>query len=242
MAHDPSIDEQIAYYDRWNSSHRSGEFDEIAEEIRMRGVRVLQRLKAMDLGRPSILEVGCGTGWLSEKLCELGSVTAIDLSPKAIEIAQRRGCDAEFIAGDFYAEEFGKAPYDVGVCIETLFYMHDQPRFVEKFASLLAPRAVVGITNINPFVYERSSDIPPPVTGQVRKWLDKSQLRALLEPHFSILSMETVEPRGDQGILRLTNSYKVNAILGRVFSPGAVKRAKEKLGLGGGIVIMARKR
>ena len=53
-----------------------------------------------------VLEVGCGTGWLTEVLCDLGSVTAIDLSPRAIEIAQARGTDAKMIAGDFFQHDF----------------------------------------------------------------------------------------------------------------------------------------
>jgi 2-polyprenyl-3-methyl-5-hydroxy-6-metoxy-1,4-benzoquinol methylase len=242
MGRYPSIDQQKTHYDAWNLRHRQGSFSEIEGEIQGRGLRVLENLRALDLTDASILEVGCGTGWLTEKLCEFGPVTAIDLSPRAIAVARDRVPDANFVAGDFFAHEFPTSAYDVGVCIETLFYVVDQPRFMEKLASLLKPGGILALTTINKYVYERSSDVRPPAEGQVRQWLSRQDLQELVATHFEILSIVTIEPRGDQGLLRLTNSYKVNTFLGRVMSQKRLKRAKESLGLGGGIVIMARKR
>jgi 2-polyprenyl-3-methyl-5-hydroxy-6-metoxy-1,4-benzoquinol methylase len=239
---DPNIDEQIAYYDRWNESHRHGQISEIAKEIRVLGLCVLNHLRAQSIYRPKILEIGCGTGWLTELLCDLGSVTAIDLSPRAIEIAQSRGMDAKLIAGDFFQQDFPEQSYDVGVCMETLFYVSDQSTFLKKFASYMKPGAIVGFTTINKFVYDRSSDIAAPEKGQVRHWRSKREIRKLLAPHFDILSIETLEPRGDSGILRLVNSVKINRILELIFSAQSIKQAKEKLGFGGGIVIMARRK
>jgi 2-polyprenyl-3-methyl-5-hydroxy-6-metoxy-1,4-benzoquinol methylase len=98
---DPGISELIAFYDRWNENNRAGQLSDINKEIRVRGLCVLEYVRASELQRPKILEVGCGTGWLTELLSDLGSVTAIDISPRAIEIAKERGIDAEFIAGVF---------------------------------------------------------------------------------------------------------------------------------------------
>jgi SAM-dependent methyltransferase len=241
MDKDPSIEDQRAFYDRWNINYRRGGFDDISREIRLRGSKVVDILQALNLTAPRILEVGCGTGWLTEKLYELGDVTAIDLSPEAIALARERKVAAEFIADDFYACEFRHASFDVGVCVETLFYVRDQPRFVQKLASLIKGGGFLAVTTINKFVYERSSDIGPPESGQIRKWLTKREINRLLSPHFEVLSMMTIEPQGNMGVLRLVNSYKVNAVLDRLFSPEVVKRAKERIGLGGGIVILGRK-
>ena len=238
----PGNAEQIAFYDRWNENYRSGQLSEIDEEIRERGLRVLEHVRASGLHQPKILEVGCGTGWLTELLSDLGSVTAIDLSPRAIEIAKARGMDAELIAGDFFQQDFPAQYYDLGICIETLFYVADQSGFLKKFSSLMKPGALVGFSTINKFVYERRSDIGPPKEGQVRHWLGKAEMRKMLAPYFDLVSMETLVPRGDSGILRFVNSFKVNAILEKMFSHQSIKQAKEKLGLGGGIVIMARRK
>jgi len=238
----PGNAEQIVFYDHWNEKNRSGQLSEINKEIRARGLRVLENVREAELQQPKILEVGCGTGWLTELLSDLGSVTAIDLSPRAIEIAKTRGMDADLIAGDFFQHDFPAQHYDVGICIETLFYVPDQSGFLQKFASLMKPGALVGFSTINKFVYERSSDVGAPEEGQVRHWLSKAEMRKMLAPYFDLVSMETLEPRGDTGILQFVNSFKINALLELVFSHQSIKRIKEKLGLGGGIVIMARRK
>jgi 2-polyprenyl-3-methyl-5-hydroxy-6-metoxy-1,4-benzoquinol methylase len=238
---EPTLQQQIEFYDRWNADYRAGDLDDIIPEIRRRGLVVCEHLARAGLARPRILEVGCGTGWLSRKLLELGPLTAIDLSPRAIEIARQRHPEPTFIAGDFYAHDFGSEPFDAIVCIETLFYVPDQPRFVAKLAQLLRPGGFLGMSCINKFVYERSSDIGAPQPGQVRHWLTKREILALLRPHFDVQSVETVEPRGDQGIMRLVNSYKLNAMATRAVGSERVRRCKEKWGFGGGIVFVARR-
>ena len=239
MEDSPSIEEQAAMYDRWNLECRAGDYESITPEIRARGERVVQFLRRQRVKDARILEVGCGTGWLAERLVEFGHVAGVDLSPAAIEIARDRGLDAEFRAGDFLELPYETGAFDVVVCVETLFYVPDQQACVEKMARLLRPGGLFASTAINKYVYERSSDIGPPKPGQVRRWLSVGELRTLLGRHFEIDSVQTVEPRGDQGLLRLVNSYKVNALAGRIFSPGAVKRLKERAGLGGGVVIFA---
>ena len=57
---EPSIDEIRDHYDDWNERYRSGRFDEIEPEIRIRGERLLDMLRSEAKGTPKILEVGCG--------------------------------------------------------------------------------------------------------------------------------------------------------------------------------------
>jgi 2-polyprenyl-3-methyl-5-hydroxy-6-metoxy-1,4-benzoquinol methylase len=238
---DPSIQEQREFYDEWNTRCRNGAFEEITEEIRLRGARVLDLIKGLGLNGPHILEVGCGTGWLSEKLVELGDVTGIDLSPAAVALAEERNIGARFVAGDFYEYDFDGMQFDVCVCMETLFYVPDQPRFVERLAEHTREGGYLVLTAINSFVYERSSDIPPPAPGQLRRWMSARSLERLLSGYFTVLSNTTVAPRGNMGILRLVNSRKLNALLGRVVSRDRIRRMKERCGLGGGIVVLARR-
>ena len=128
---------------------------------------------------------------MTERLCELGSVTAIDLSPRATEIARSRRITADLIAGDYFQQDFPTPAYDVVICIETLFYVSDQPSFLKKLASLMKPGALVAISTINKFVYERSSDIGSREEGQVRHWLSKSEMLDMIASHFDLLSMKT---------------------------------------------------
>lgn len=241
----PPLEAQSRFYDDWNTRHRSGGFEEIPVALRRRAQRLLLELDALLTGGPKsprILELGCGTGWLSEQLVKRGEVLGIDLSPQAIAIAKSRGCGAEFVAGDFLTYDFGGSNFDVGVCVETLFYVQDQRACVERFASLLKPRAPIGVTTINSFVYERMASVPEPSPGQIRRWLGRKELVALLELRFEILSVHTIHPGGDQGVLRLVNSYRLNAAAGRLVGPDRIRRVKEAAGLGEGILVMGRKR
>ena len=95
------LKDQQDFYDKWNRMHRSGDFTDIDYEIRLRAKKVLDILSKMKCENSAIIEVGCGTGWLAEKLCEFGRVVGVDLSPDAIEIARQRKCNANFIQADF---------------------------------------------------------------------------------------------------------------------------------------------
>ena len=192
--------------------------------------------------RPLILEIGCGTGWLTERLLKFGPTTAIDLSPKAIEMAKHRGLDAQFIVGDFCTHVFPEGCFDVVVCLETVAYVSDQPLFIEKLASSIRYGGYLVLTSVNKFVYDRRSDIGPPKAGQIRKWLSRRALRKLLKPMFRILQVTTVLPKGDKGILRIVYAYRINLMLGRIFSRETIVRMQERLGLGHTVVILAQRR
>ena len=207
----------------------------------MRGERVLQILESLRIRGVSILEVECGTGWLTERLVHFGPTTAIDLSPREIAIAQRRGLSAKFLAGDFYTQDFSTGKFDVVMCLETISHVVDQPGFLDRLADVTRPGGHLIITTQNKFVYERRSDIGPPRPGSIRKWLTGKQLRELLAPRFRVLQSTTVLPKGDKGILRLVRSYKVNRLLELAFSRASIIRTQERLGLGHTRVVLAQR-
>ncbi len=242
MSEQPTLQEQAAFFDEWNKKHRNVAFDAVEPESKARGERVLRILSALPVKRPLILEIGCGTGWLTERLLSFGPTTAIDLSPRAIEIAKRRGLDVTLITGDFFKHEFPERCFDIVVCLETVAYVSDQRLFIEKLASSIKYGGYFILTSVNKFVYDRRSDIGPPKAGQIRKWIGRRALRKLLKPMFRVLQMTTVLPKGDTGILRVVHSYRVNRFLERVFEREAIIRAQEKLGFGHTVVILAQRR
>jgi len=243
MSVQPTVQEQNAYNDLWNSMYRSGHFDEIEPEARARGEKIIAILASVPLESPSILEVGCGTGWLAERLVRFGPTTGVDQSPQAIEIAKGRGLSAELISCDFYEHPFALAHFDVGVCNEVISTVTDQLRFIAKLASLIKPGGSLILTSQNKFIYKRRRDVGPPKPGNVRKWLSRSELRKLLTPHFRILQMRTIRPKEGKGlILRVAHSYKLNSLLRCFFSEARIDRIKEGLGLGQTWVILAQRR
>jgi len=242
MTNRPSIEEQVDFYDKWNAVHRGDRYENIHIEIRARADEILRAIESQGITTREILEVGCGTGWFTERLSQLGNVTAIDLSPQAIEIAKGRGTGAQFTACNILDHDFGEKRFDLIVCVETLFYVEDAKALVEKMANLCIPGGYLALTTINKFVYERSHDVGPPGEGQIRNWMSRRETLGLVERFFDVTEVTTVEPRGHRGILRLVNSYRLNGLLERWVDARSIKKVKEKLGLGGGIVIIARKK
>jgi ubiquinone/menaquinone biosynthesis C-methylase UbiE len=242
VASRPSIEDQIEFYDSWNKEHRGDGYEDIHDEIKARADKILEAIEVWDLPANEILEVGCGTGWFTEKLSRLGKVTAIDLSPQAIKIAEGRCTGAQFGACDIFQYDFGEKRFDLIVCVETLFYVEDADRLVEKMARLCTERGHLAVTAINKFVYDRSEDVGPPERGQIRNWMSRRETRDLIARHFDTIAEYTIEPRGHLGILRLINSDKLNHILGRFVAADTLKKAKERLGLGGGVIIIASKK
>lgn len=238
----PSLEDQVAWWNIWNTKNISGEFDALDKASQRRGEKVLQWCSSLQLKSPKIFEVGCGTGWLCEKLVKIGDVTGIDLSNEAIDIARKRVPTASFVAGDVMNETTTHGNYNLLITMETIFYVENQPAFVNKIASLLEKDGYLLLTAVNKFVFDRRDDIGPPGQGQIRKWLTLRQIKFLLNKEFTILSIATVLPAGNLGILRIVNSHKVNRLLELFFSKEKIESIKEKLGLGQSIIIMARKK
>jgi 2-polyprenyl-3-methyl-5-hydroxy-6-metoxy-1,4-benzoquinol methylase len=118
------------------------------------------------------------------------------------------------------------------VSIDTLSHFVDQPAFVARIASLLKPGGALIIGTQNGPVLERWRAVPGPQPGQVRRWVDHRQLRRLLAPYFARVEIESIFPVGDQGLLRVINSVKLNRLACRVIPEGTLERAKERAMLG----------
>jgi SAM-dependent methyltransferase len=95
-----------------------------------------------------VLEVGCGQGWLSERIAsELGcEVVAIDQSERMVEIARDRGVDAR--PGDVQDLPFRDGSFDVAAAAWMLYHVEDVDRALSELARVLRPGGrLVAVTN-----------------------------------------------------------------------------------------------
>jgi SAM-dependent methyltransferase len=95
-----------------------------------------------------VLEVGCGQGWLSERIAsELGcEVVAIDQSERMVEVARARGVDA--LVGDVQDLPFRDGSFDVAVAAWMLYHVEDVDRALSELARVLRPGGrLVAVTN-----------------------------------------------------------------------------------------------
>jgi 2-polyprenyl-3-methyl-5-hydroxy-6-metoxy-1,4-benzoquinol methylase len=238
----PDDSEQQQFWNEWNTRHRGA--DQVAHldpaTIRRRDT-ALRWVADLRLTKPRILDLGCSTGWLSAQLAELGDVVGTDISDASINEARERYPQIQFECANFLRPDSRRELFDVVVSVDVLSCVADQPFFIERIRQVLRPGGYVFLATPNRFVYERRDDVAPQGAGQVRRWNYRHEVRHLLRDGFRIHRFTTLEPEGHRGILRLVNSYKINGALARIASPTALERAKEKLGLGQTIVVLAQR-
>jgi len=231
-------DSQRKFWNAWDTQH----LQTVGEETRRRNDEVLGLISSLNLERPRILEIGCGNGWLAERLLSFGPVSGVDIADAAIQEARRRIPSAEFHIGNILEMDLPHNSFDVVVTLETLSHVADQPKLIGVIANLLRDRGYLILTTQNRSIYMRNSRIAPAPEGQLRRWVTMHELRRLLSGQFECLRSGTVEPGGNRGLLGVVNSVKVTSFLSRIFSKERVVRAKERLGLGQTLVMLARKR
>jgi len=103
-----------------------------------------------------VLDVGCGGGILSDAMARQGAqVTGIDLSTKALKVAQLHALEAqtpnvqyrEVSAEDLAAEQ--PARFDVVTCMEMLEHVPDPASVVHACAKLVKPGGWVFFSTLN---------------------------------------------------------------------------------------------
>lgn len=121
--------EEREFWNQWNAEHR----EEAQGFVSLRQAEIVEGWLAGESGL-RILDIGCGTGWMTERLLPYGEVTGTDLADEVVGRARLRTPEATFVAGDFMTVDVG-SDFDVIVCFEALSYVADQPAFLARFAS-----------------------------------------------------------------------------------------------------------
>jgi 2-polyprenyl-3-methyl-5-hydroxy-6-metoxy-1,4-benzoquinol methylase len=232
---------QQDFWNDWNASHREHAVDIVSLDQAGTIQAWLEGIGRTDL---DIIEVGCGSGWLCSQLTAFGRVTGTDLSDRVLARAAERVPQARFVAGDFMALDFGRATQDVAISLEVLSHVADQPAFLRKIASLLKPGGYLMLATQNRPALERNT-IAPPRPGQLRRWVDRHELGALLQADFVVEALFSVTPQFNCGALRIVNSPRVKRLAASAGLSGVtdiVKKLQEHAWLGWTLMALARKR
>jgi 2-polyprenyl-3-methyl-5-hydroxy-6-metoxy-1,4-benzoquinol methylase len=238
----PDDADQQQFWNEWNAKHRGAGYNPSIDPPTMRRRdTVFQWMRQLDLHRPSILDLGCATGWLSDQLAEFGEVIGTDIADASISAARERYPHIRFECEDFSNSNRPSGEFDIVVSLETLSHVADQRAFVARIRDVLKPGGYLILTTQNRFVFERRSDVTPLAVGQIRRWVSPRELRRLLRDDFVIRRFATLIPEGQMGILRLVNSTTINHLLGRVVSRSWIERTKERLGFGQTIAVLAQR-
>jgi 2-polyprenyl-3-methyl-5-hydroxy-6-metoxy-1,4-benzoquinol methylase len=235
---DQSLQAQENYWTKWNAEGREHSLSDISLDQRETAIAWLEALGRRDL---NIIDVGCGAGWLEPALMQFGQVTATDLCADVLERAQARLPQVRFVPGDFMALDFGAGQYDVVVTLEVLSHVADQSAFVAKLASLLKPGGLLIMATQNRPVLQNYNNIPPPEPGQLRRWVDRDEFRALLETQFEVREIRTLTPNASKGPMRFLAGRRAKQMIRSIVGRG-VERQLAAAGFGWTLMARATKR
>jgi SAM-dependent methyltransferase len=239
----PAATDWAALREFWNKWFADIQENGSLDSTRIRhGEVVVESLKSLNLSKPDILEVGCGSGWLCAALAQLGQVTGIDLADEVIAAAKIRNPQVEFIAGNFLTAELPPEHFDVVVSVAVISVFVDQRRFLDRVSELLKSRGYLILMCPHRFIWDRIDFIRRSHGEIPLNWLNMGEMKRLLRDRFAVLHTETVIPEGNRGILRLINSYRLNGWIQKVVPEPYIIRLKEQIGLGKSLVAVAQKR
>lgn len=119
--------------------------------LRLDWINSLCPVKGLD-----VLDVGCGGGILTDSMARAGAIaTGIDLSTKALRVAQLHALDAQTsnvsyreISAEAMAAET-PASFDVVTCMEMLEHVPDPASVVQACATLVKPGGWVFFSTLN---------------------------------------------------------------------------------------------
>ncbi len=236
-------DTPSGFWDDWNRDWR---IERPVDGFMQRQLEItVSTAQTIGLRDASILDVGCGTGWLGSALLGFGRVYGTDMSPDAIADGLQRYPEVTLICGNFLEVEL-PGPFDFVVSADALVHMGDYEACVQRFADLVRPGGTLLLMTQNPKVWRRRSSI-----RHVPQWLPHwspedwptlDEIRALLDPSFTIERTTSLVPGGDRGLLWWVENRYVRWPMDRLLGRARWQRYLENAGLGRDLVIDARRR
>jgi SAM-dependent methyltransferase len=110
-------------------------------------IKTILDLHLKDKGK-NILDIGCGTGGVSELLKDYGRVFGLDRHEAACEFFRQRN-NFPLIKGDANRLPFKKGTFHLVVLLDVLYHQHisDDQKVLEQIHQLLVPNGLILITD-----------------------------------------------------------------------------------------------
>ena len=120
-----------------------------------------------------LLDAGAGTGMVGEELARLGftHITALDLSPGMLTVANRKSVYEDLVVGELgkpLAFETGR--FAGTTCIGTLTFGHAPPESLDELVRVTRPGGVVVFSMRTDYYTEGGFDVKQASLEQTGKW------------------------------------------------------------------------
>ena len=131
----------------------------------------------------NILDVGCGTGALTEYYADntKGNITGIDFSTEAIEFAQNRTRNKQkrisFQLMDMDEIDFSPNSFDTVLSIDTLYFVNDLDKTINALRSSLQENGQMGIFYNSKIALDDPKDLLLPEKSALAEALEKYGLQ-----------------------------------------------------------------
>jgi ubiquinone/menaquinone biosynthesis C-methylase UbiE len=147
-----------------------------------------------------VLEIGCGTGALMEKLAgraPLGLVEGVDFSRPMVSIARKRNKDAvrrgavRIHLGDFQSLPFDEESFDVVVTVNTIYFWEKPTEAMAKIYKLLRPGGVLVLG-----LHEKSEMEQMTLAHEIFRYYSVEDMKALFSDSANFRDVRVVSAKG----------------------------------------------
>jgi len=162
-----------------------------------------------------LLDVGCGWGWLSDKISRYGEVTGLEPSPRGVKEANNRFPHINFINDVFPSRQLEGRQFDIVLCSEVIEHVQAQKSFVRGLADATRRGGALVLTTPNGTHWREYSRKNQESLQPVEQWLTRRELEGLLYGvGFAVVRYRQWHTGfTSRGIYRLFNSHKANKVL-----------------------------
>jgi 2-polyprenyl-3-methyl-5-hydroxy-6-metoxy-1,4-benzoquinol methylase len=178
---------------------------------------ILGAIARLDFIQPRILDLGCGSGWLTAILGHFGPTTGVDLSDHVVKEACKLYPWVQFYAANIlqWEEASQLGQFDIVVSQEVIEHVPDKSKYLRIAYDFLKEGGALIITTPNARTFAAMPD-------ELRQsWSDQpledllttQDLEQMVRGLFDIVEARTIISGGSKGLYRIVNSYKLRMVL-----------------------------